>query len=487
MTPILQRTPGLTPHETGPIHFVGIGGIGMSGIAEVLHSLGFTVQGSDQNNSPNLQRLKKLGIQTFHGHNKNNLQNAEVVVFSSAVSNNNPELIHAKQQFIPTVHRSEMLAELMRLKHSIAIAGTHGKTTTTSLISHSLWKTQLNPTTINGGIVNDWGSNAKLGNSNWMVVEADESDGSFNNLRATIAVVTNCDTEHMDFWKTKENLHNAFKDFIHGVPFYGFSVLCLDHPVISKMAKETEDRRVITYGLSSHAEVHAQNIQMDNLGMKFNLVIAPRGSNTQQQIQSVFLPLMGKHNVQNTLAAIAVAHGLGLNIQQVANSFSDFSGVKRRFTRIARINNINFIDDYAHHPVEIKAVLETAKQSLARQTKTKGRVIAVIQPHRFSRLHDMLEDFSTAFDEAAAVFVTPVYAAGEKPREGVNHHTLVNKLKRHGHRRAKAVSDINELSQQLATELSPEDCVVFLGAGDITKWAEDIPNILAQRWNIAAA
>ena len=486
MTPIHQRKPGLLPADTGPIHFIGIGGIGMSGIAEVLHSLGFNVQGSDNANTPNLQRLQKLGITAFAKHHKNNIRDADVVVVSSAIPGDNPELAAAKEQFIPVIHRSEMLAELMKLKNSIAVTGTHGKTTTTALVSHALWNTHLNPTTINGGIVNEWGSNARIGNSEWMVVEADESDGSFRNLQSTVAVVTNCDPEHMDFWKSQRSLHNAFRNFIGSVPFYGFAALCIDHPVVRKMARDTTQRRVITYGLSPLAEIHAENPQMSELGTRFDLVIAPRGTQAKRKIKSVFLSLMGEHNVQNALAAVAVAHGLGLDINAVAESFAGFSGVKRRFTRVARVSNISFIDDYAHHPAEIQVVLQTARQLLAAR-ENGGRVVAVVQPHRYSRLQAMLAEFCASFDNAAAVFVTPVYAAGEKAREGVSHRALVRGLREHGHRRAKAVANPDELAAELAAELKPHDCVIFLGAGDITRWAEIAPSAVARLLNIRVA
>ena len=483
MTPMHGRLPGLSPQQTGPIHFIGIGGIGMSGIAEVLHNLGFSVQGSDLADGPALARLREAGVEAYAGHDAARLGDAEVVVVSSAVPQDNPELAEARRRFIPVVHRSEMMAELMRLRHSVAVAGSHGKTTVTSLTAHVLHHAGLDPTTINGGIVNSWASNARLGAGRWMVVEADESDGSFRRLPASVAVVTNCDPEHMEFWKTKAALHHAFADFIHRVPFYGFAVLCLDHPVVRALARKTQDRRVITYGFSARAEVRAEKVELTSLGMRFEAVVSPRDG-AAERIGPVFLPLFGRHNVQNALAALATARGLGLDMEEAAASFADFSGVKRRFTRTALLRGASFVDDYGHHPVEIQAVLATAAEAAA---AGGGKVVAVVQPHRYSRLAALMDDFCGCMDEASEVFITPVHPAGEAPLPGIDSAALVEGLRRHGHRSARLVESPEELAGQLAPLVAGGDFVVFLGAGDITKWAASVPLLLAEQWGEAAA
>lgn len=480
MSPALETAPGLRADNTGPIHFIGIGGIGMSGIAEVLHTLGFRVQGSDRADSANVKRLRGLGVPVVIGHSVENLGDAEVVVISTAVPRDNPELVEARRRFVPVVHRAAMLSELMRLRHAVAIAGTHGKTTTTSLVSQVLYASGLDPTTINGGIVNAWGSNARLGSGQWMVVEADESDGSFERIPATVAVVTGCDPEHMEFWGSEERLQQAFVDFVHRVPFYGFAVLCLDHPTVRAIAHKTTDRRVITYGLSPQAEVRAEAVEVHALGTRFDLILSPRdagagagaGASVERRFERVHLSLFGRHNVQNALAAIAVAEGMNLSTEKTLAALGDFSGVKRRFTRTGEIDGAVVVDDYGHHPVEIRATLETAR-ALAR-----GRVFAVVQPHRYSRLAALFAEFCACFDDAVRVFVSPVYAAGELPIAEVNAERLVEGLLHHGHRGAEAVPDLETLVARLESELRAGDFVVCLGAGDITHWATELPNLL---------
>ena len=490
MTPMINRRAGAMDADFGPIHFVGIGGIGMSGIAEILHTLGVAVTGSDiasADESASIARLLAMGIPVAHGHKAQNLKNAKVVVVSTAVPADNLEVVAARRALVPIVHRSDMLAELMRLRNSVAVAGSHGKTTTTSLIAQILDHNGYDPTVIIGGVLNAWQSNARLGASDWMVVETDESDGSFERLPSSVAVVTNCDPEHMEFWGSKEHLWKAFNDFVGRVPFYGFAVLCLDHPEVRKIAQLTTDRRVLTYGLSPQAEVRAEKVVATPLGMRFDLVVAPHeatGGTISAEVTrraGVHLPLFGRHNVQNALAAFAVAVGLGIETEKACEALSNFTGVKRRFTRVGEVGGALLIDDYGHHPVEIRAALAAARE-LAR-----GRVFAVMQPHRYSRLSALMDEFCTAFDDADGVFVTPVYAAGEKPIAGVDAETLVANLQRHGHRNARLTADREELYALLAKEIDQGDSVVFLGAGDITQWAAGAPARLAELKGVEAA
>ena len=494
MTPMINRKPGAMDSDFGPIHFVGIGGMGMSGIAEILHNLGVTVTGSDitsAEDSPTLARLTALGIPIAHGHNPRNLETAQgaakVVVISTAVPTDNPEVSAARRALIPIVHRSDMLAELMRLRNAVAVAGSHGKTTTTSLIAQILDHSGYDPTVIIGGVVNAWQSNARLGSSDWMIVEADESDGSFERLPSSVAVVTNCDPEHMEFWGSKERLWKAFNDFVHRVPFYGFAVLCLDHPEVRKIAQSTTDRRILTYGLSPQAEVRAENITATALGMRFDLVVALHEatretlSGTPRRRTGVHLPLFGKHNVQNALAAFAVAEGLGLSLDKACEALSNFAGVKRRFTRVGEVSGTLLIDDYGHHPVEIRAALAAAREL------SRGKVFAVVQPHRYSRLASLMDEFCTAFDDADRVFVTPVYPAGEKSIAGIDAQALVTNLHRHGHRSTQLTHEPEGLYRQLAEEIQQGDIVLFLGAGDITNWATGAPARLAHFKDVEAA
>ncbi|QFT77071.1 UDP-N-acetylmuramate--L-alanine ligase [Erythrobacter sp. THAF29] len=468
------------PTDIGTIHFVGIGGIGMSGIAEVMDNLGYSVQGSDIKESPVVERLRSRGIKIAIGHASENVEGASVVVTSTAVRRTNPEVAYALENRIPVVRRAEMLAELMRLKSTVAVAGTHGKTTTTSMIASLLDQGGIDPTVINGGIIEQYGSNARLGDSDWMVVEADESDGSFLRLDGTIAVVTNIDPEHLDHYGDFEGVKRAFVEFIHNVPFYGAAILCVDHPEVQAVIGKVRDRKVITYGFSLQADICGVNVRPHDGGSTFDVIVRQRGEE-DRRIEGVHLPMPGRHNVQNALAAIAVAVEMGCADEVICNGFGSFGGVRRRFTKVGTVpfdtGAATIIDDYAHHPVEIKAVLAAAREQVD-ATDIGGRVIAVAQPHRYTRLSDLMDDFQTCFNDADLVFVTPVYEAGEDPIEGVDSEALVAGLKSRGHRSAATVSDQNDLAATLAKETAPGDIVVCLGAGDITRWAAGLADAI---------
>jgi UDP-N-acetylmuramate--alanine ligase len=455
--------------DIGTIHFVGIGGIGMSGIAEVMHNLGYSVQGSDLAEGPSVERLRRRGITVHIGHAKENVEGSAVVVTSTAVRRTNPEVAFALEERIPVVRRAEMLAELMRLKSTVAVAGTHGKTTTTSMIASLLDQGQVDPTVINGGIIEQYGSNARLGDSDWMVVEADESDGSFLRLDGTIAVVTNIDPEHLDHYGDFDGVKRAFVEFIHNVPFYGAAILCVDHPEVQAVIGEVRDRKVVTYGFSLQADICGVNVRPSDGGNTFDVIVRQRGEE-DRRIEGVHLPMPGRHNVQNALAAIAVAIEMGCADDVIREGFGSFGGVRRRFTKIGSIEvgggSVAVIDDYAHHPVEIRAVLEAAREAVP-----KGRVIAVAQPHRYTRLRDLMDDFQSCFNEADMVFITPVYEAGEDPIEGVDAEALAAGLRSRGHRSAQTTASQSDLAAILAGEIAPGDIIVCLGAGDITKWA----------------
>ncbi|MDF7775898.1 UDP-N-acetylmuramate--L-alanine ligase [Sphingomonas sp. AOB5] len=450
--------------DIGTIHFVGIGGIGMSGIAEVMHNLGYHVQGSDVAEGYVIEGLRKRGITVAIGHAAENLGDAAVVVTSTAIKRGNPEVEAAYERRIPVVRRAEMLAELMRLKSTVAVAGTHGKTTTTSMIAALLDAGGVDPTVINGGIINQYGSNARLGDSDWMVVEADESDGSFLRLDGTIAVVTNIDPEHLDHYGSFDRVKDCFVEFVENVPFYGAALLCLDHPEVQAIIPRVRDRRIVTYGFAASADVRGVNVTPYAGGNKFEAIIRHRDG-TVRSIEGIDLPMPGRHNVQNALAAIGVALELGIADATIQKGFARFGGVKRRFTKVGETHGTTIIDDYGHHPVEIRAVLSAARES------ARGRVIAVMQPHRFSRLGNLMDDFAQAFNDADMVYITPVYAAGEQPVEGVDSEALVEGIKRRGHRAAATVADAAGLATTLAEVIQPGDMVVCLGAGDITKWA----------------
>ncbi len=456
------------PHDIGPIHFTGIGGIGMSGIAEVLLDHGFQVQGSDLRGSPITKRLGEMGAKIFIGQKAENLDGAEVVVISSAIKKGNPELDAARARNLPVVRRAEMLAELMRLKSNVAIAGTHGKTTTTSMVAALLVGGAMDPTVINGGIIHAYGSNARIGEGDWMVVEADESDGTFNRLPATIAVITNIDPEHLDHYGDFEALKEAFHTFVSNIPFYGIAVCCIDHPEVQALVGRITDRRVATYGFSPQADVQCRDLRYEDGKAVFDVMF----HDSDRLIESLVLPMTGDHNVSNALAAIAVARHLGIPESAIRESLKSFGGVNRRFTRVGEWNGVTIIDDYAHHPVEITAALKAARQA------TKGRVIAVHQPHRYSRLHDLFTGFCGCFNDADTVVITDVYAAGEAPIEGISRDTLVGGLVAHGHRRAIAVAGEEGLVDLAKAECQPGDILIFLGAGSISSWANALPERL---------
>jgi UDP-N-acetylmuramate--alanine ligase len=449
--------------DIGTIHFVGIGGIGMSGIAEVMHQLGYKVQGSDQSESYVVEKLRKEGIPVSIGHAAENLGDAAVVVCSTAIKDGNPELQAAAERRLPRVRRAEMLAELMRMQKTVAVAGTHGKTTTTSMVAALLDSGGLDPTVINGGIINRYGSNARLGKSDWWVIEADESDGSFLRLDGTIAVVTNIDPEHLEHYGSFDAVKDAFVEFVENVPFYGLAVLCVDHPEVQHIIGRIRDRRIVTYGFSALADVRADNVTPVAGGTKFDALILDKDG--ERRSLAIHVPIPGRHNVQNSLAAIAVALELGISDEAIVAAFEKFEGVKRRFTRVGEADGAVVIDDYAHHPTEIRAVLAAAREG------AEERVIAVMQPHRYTRLQSLMDEFQNAFNDADVVFVTPVYPAGEEPIEGVDSNALVEGLRAHGHRMVRAVADLDELCRELRDLAAEGDMVICMGAGDITKWA----------------
>jgi UDP-N-acetylmuramate--alanine ligase len=453
------------PPEIGPIHFVGIGGIGMSGIAEVLINLGYTVQGSDTSDNANVKRLREKGAKVTVGHEAKLVDGAEVVVVSSAIKRDNPELVAARAKRLPVVRRAEMLAELMRLKSCVAIAGTHGKTTTTSLVAALLDAGHFDPTVINGGIINAYGTNARLGGGDWMVVEADESDGTFLKLPADIVIVTNIDAEHLDYFKTFAAVQEAFRAFVENVPFYGFAVMCTDHPIVQRMVGHIEDRRIVTYGENPQADVRLVDLDHANGGSRFTVVFRDRAGAKAQVIDKLVLPMPGRHNALNATAAIAVARELGVSDELIRNALASFAGVRRRFTRAGEWNGVTIIDDYGHHPVEIAAVLKAARES------TKGNVIAVVQPHRYTRLQSLFEPFSTCFNDANAVIVADVYPAGEAPIAGVDRDSLVTAIRARGHRQVIALPGPKDLAGIVKGLAKPGDDVVCLGAGNITQWA----------------
>jgi UDP-N-acetylmuramate--alanine ligase len=459
------------PFDVGPVHFVGIGGIGMSGIAEVMLNLGYSVSGSDIKDNANAQRLRKLGAKVMIGHKAENIEGVGALVTSTAIKGGNPEVDAARARAIPVVRRADMLAELIRLKWTVAIAGTHGKTTTTSMVAALLDGVGLDPTVINGGVINAYASNAKLGQGEWMVVEADESDGTFTKLRPTVCIVTNIDPEHMDHYGSMEALRKGFDTFVENLPFYGFAVLCADHPEVQALASRIPDRRRITYGFNPQSDLWAVNVRSEADGATFDLVLRARGAADQTRWAGLKLPMAGRHNVQNSLAAIAVARELGGTEEQIRVALSKFGGVKRRFTPVGEWGKVRIIDDYGHHPVEIAAVLRAARDVQGRDK----RVIAIVQPHRYTRLRDLFEQFSTCFNDADHVIVAPVYAAGEQPIDGISHDTLVKGLIDHGHRSVQTVEGLPGLAAAVRRAVKTGDeMVVCLGAGDITAAANGL-------------
>jgi UDP-N-acetylmuramate--alanine ligase len=464
------------PFDLGPVHFVGIGGIGMSGIAEIMLKIGYSVQGSDAKASANTERLERLGARIFIGHDAAHIgDGVSAVVYSTAVKATNPEMVAARERRIPLVRRAEMLAELMRLQFSIAVGGTHGKTTTTSMVAAILDAGGLDPTVVNGGIINAYGTNAKVGDGDWIVVEADESDGSFLRLKSTVAIVTNIDPEHLDHYGDFDGVRKAFVDFVENIPFYGFAAVCLDHPEVQRLVASIDNRRLVTYGVNPQAMVRADNVEMKPDGCRFDVVIQKQGLAALDEplrIKGLHLPMAGWHNVSNALAAIAVARELDVSDEAIKAGLAGFGGVRRRFTTTGVVGGVRIVDDYGHHPVEIAAVLKAARQV------AEGRVIAVVQPHRFTRLESLMEEFSTCFSDADAVLVADVYAAGEVPIEGVDKHALVDGVRRFGHRSVQPLDSVEALPGVIAAEAKPGDLVVLLGAGDITAWAYALPGQL---------
>ena len=463
----MNRRP--VPFDIGPVHFIGVGGIGMSGIAEIMLRIGYTVQGSDAKASANTERLAKLGAKIFVGHDPANVEGASAIVYSTAVKADNPEMVAGRAKRLPLVRRAEMLAELMRLQFSVGVAGTHGKTTTTSMVAALLDAGGLDPTVVNGGIINAYGTNAKVGEGDWIVVEADESDGSFLKLKSTVGIITNIDAEHLDHWGDFEAVKKGFRDFVENIPFYGFCAVCLDHPEVQALVAAVENRRMVTYGTNPQAEVRVLNVQQGPDGGTFDILVTPHVGEPVRY-DRLTLPMAGMHNVLNATAAVAVARELGVSEAAIRQGLQSFGGVKRRFTTVGMWNGARIIDDYGHHPVEIAAVLKAA-----RAVAGEGKVIAVVQPHRFTRLRDLMTEFSTCFSNADTVIVADVYTAGEAPIEGVNRDALVAGLARFGHRRALPLESPQALAGMIAAEAGPGDVVVLLGAGDITAWAYALP------------
>ena len=459
------------PFEIGPVHFIGIGGIGMSGIAEIMLRTGYQVQGSDAKASANTERLEKLGAKVFIGHDAANVEGAYAIVYSTAVKPDNPEMVAGRARRLPLVRRAEMLAELMRLQFSVAVGGTHGKTTTTSMVAALLDAGGLDPTVVNGGIINAYGTNAKVGAGDWIVVEADESDGTFLKLKSTVAIVTNIDPEHLDHYGDFEAVKKAFRDFVENIPFYGFAAICTDHPEVQAMAARVENRRLVTYGVNPQAEVRAENCTMGPDGARFDVTIRPN-EGAPIRYDDLRLPMAGQHNMLNALAAIAVARELGVGAEDIRKGLAGFEGVKRRFTTTGVANGVRIVDDYGHHPVEIASVLKAAR------AVSEGKVIAVVQPHRYSRLNDLFDEFCHCFNDADVVVVADVYAAGEAPLAGVDRDALVEGLRRYGHRHVLPLQGPAELAALIRAEAKPGDLVVLLGAGDITSWAYALPGEL---------
>jgi UDP-N-acetylmuramate--alanine ligase len=461
------------PRDVGPIHFIGIGGIGMSGIAEVMATLNYKVQGSDISDNYNVARLRKHGIDVKIGHVAANIGDAQVVVISSAVKPDNPELVEARARYLPVVRRAEMLAELMRFKSCVAVGGTHGKTTTTSIVASLLDSGGLDPTVINGGIINAYGTNARLGKGDWMVVESDESDGTFVKLPADVVIVTNIDPEHLDHYGTFDKAKAAFLSFVENIPFYGFAVMCIDHPVVQELIGQIKDRRVVTYGQSPQADYRVHDIHYVDGATHFKITVTDRVSGKTHEIDNLALKMPGDHNALNSTSAIAVARELGMSDENVRKGLAAFEGVKRRFTRTGEHDGVTIFDDYGHHPVEIAAVLSAARKV------TKGRVVAVMQPHRYSRLQSLFGEFAACFNDADSVVLTPVYAAGEQPIEGASHDNLAQGLHDRGHRSVHRIDDSKQLAGVVKKLVKPGDIVVCLGAGTISQWAYALPQELA--------
>jgi UDP-N-acetylmuramate--alanine ligase len=467
--------PTRVPLDIGPIHFIGIGGIGMSGIAEIMHNLGYKVCGSDAAEGANVRRLRALGIPVTIGHTPENIGNVYAVVYSSAVKSGNVEFEAARQRGLPLVRRAEMLAEIMRLKWCVAVAGTNGKTTTTTMVAALLDAGGLDPTVVNGGIINAYGTNARVGAGDWVVVEADESDGSFLRLPATIAVLTNADPDHLDYYGTFDRMREAFQRFIENVPFYGFAVLCLDHPEVQQMVGRIMDRRIITYGLSPQADVRAVDIAFQEGGSRFDVVASDRRSGNEMRMANLALPMPGEHNVLNALAAITVARELGVSDHRIRTAFSAFEGVKRRFSRVGEWNGAAIIDDYGHNPFKIAAALKAARQAYS------GPIVAIVQPHRYTRLRDTFEQFCTCLNDADTAIIAPIYPAGEQPIEGITHMTYADAIRAHGHKSVLTIDSPEELPNVIGPLARPGGAIIFLGAGSSTNWAGGLEAVLKAR------
>jgi UDP-N-acetylmuramate--alanine ligase len=465
-------SPTRVPLDIGPIHFIGIGGIGMSGIAEIMHNFGYKVRGSDAVDNANVKRLRAMGIPITIGHGAENVKDAYVVVYSSAVKPGNVEFDAARAAQLPLVRRAEMLAEIMRLRNCVAIAGTNGKTTTTTLIAALVDAGGLDPTIVNGGIINQYGTNARLGAGDWVIVEADESDGTFLRLPATVSVVTNIDPDHLDYFGTFDRMREAFQRFVENVPFYGFAVLCLDHPEVQAMVGRIEDRRLITYGFSPQADVRATNVSFSEGASHFDVIITDRRKGAETRLDAMCLPMPGEHNVQNALAAITVARELGVADEKIRGALRNFEGVKRRFTRVGEWNGSAIIDDYGHNPFKIAAALKAARQAYS------GPVIAVVQPHRYTRLCDTFEQFATCLNDADVAIIAPVYPAGEQPIEGINRDTYAEALRSHGHRNVLTIDGENDLATTVAPFVKAGGAIVMLGAGSISGWAANLEEAL---------
>jgi UDP-N-acetylmuramate--alanine ligase len=467
---MIAKSPTRVPLDIGPIHFIGIGGIGMSGIAEIMHNFGYKVRGSDAVENANVKRLRAMGIPIAVGHSADNINDAYVVVYSSAVKPGNVEFDAARAAQLPLVRRAEMLAEIMRLRNCVAIAGTNGKTTTTTLTAALVDAGGLDPTIVNGGIINQYGTNAKLGAGDWVIVEADESDGTFLRLPATIAVVTNVDPDHLDYFGTFERMRDAFQRFVEQVPFYGFAVLCLDHPEVQAMIGRIEDRRIVTYGFNPQADIRATNISFLEGASHFDVIVTDRRKGTETRLDGIRLPMPGEHNVQNALAAITVARELGISDDKIRKALANFEGVRRRFTRVGEWNGAAIIDDYGHNPFKIAAALKAARQAYS------GPVIAVVQPHRYTRLRDTFEQFASCLNDADVAVIAPVYPAGEQPIEGFNRDTYAEALRAHGHRNVLTIDGESDLAVTVAPHIKSGGVVVMLGAGSISAWAGNLEN-----------
>lgn len=469
------------PLNIGVLHFIGIGGIGMSGIAEALHHLGYKIQGSDIAENANVQRLRALGMYISIGHDANNIKTpngdfVSAVVRSSAVKEDNAEVIAAHENLIPVIRRAEMLAELMRFKWSIAVGGTHGKTTTTSMIGHILEQANLDPTIINGGIINHLGTNTRMGKGDWMVVEADESDGTFQQLPAIAGVITNIEAEHMDYYENFDALLDAFKRFVSNIPFYGFVAVCGDDPVIADLLPQLP-RKTRTYGFADHHDLCANNLRPDIEGMYFDLHFGARLTKSETiTIKDCFMPVFGKHNILNAMSALIIGQQIGIDIPEMVQSLAKFGGVKRRFTKTGTVNGAHIIDDYAHHPTEIRAVLSAAKDVI--QSQGKGHIYAIMQPHRYTRLAEHFDDFAQCFSDADKIYITDVYAAGEMPIDHITQDTLVMAINKNG-QQAQTIGNVTDLATDLAPHIQEGDIVICLGAGNITQWAYDLPQILS--------